>query len=261
MEKVSICIPAYKDINALDRLLQSILEQTYNNYEVVISDDSPDDSLQPIIAKYSPSMQIYYERNKVALGSPGNWNKSINMASGKYIKLMHNDDCFSSPCSLQKFVDALEKDDEVMFAFSSCYDRGEGIDLLRRPTPLQLKYLRKYPDVLLLGNFVGAPSAVIYRNAQPEYYDEQLIWKVDVDFYVRFLRKYPTFVYIDEPLINIGISVNQISRRCEDNSELIRKEESYIENKLSPKYPLWFRTWNVFRYGLLSRTIKMLKKA
>lgn len=105
--KVSICIPAYKHIDFLRRCLNSILEQRFTDYEVVITDDSPDDSLQKLVEEYSDE-RIKYFKNKKALGSPLNWNEGIKKANGEYIKILHHDDWFSSPDSLEKYVRLLD---------------------------------------------------------------------------------------------------------------------------------------------------------
>lgn len=257
--KVSICIPAYNDAVALERLLKSIACQDFNDYEIVISDDSTTEEVREIVEHYA-SLPIVYQKNEKSLGSPENWNQAIRLASGEYIKIMHNDDSFSRPDSLRKLVGALDSHPEASFAFSACRDIGEGIDILRKPSAFQLSYLTKAPDVLLLGNFIGAPSTTIFRNSLDEYFDKELIWKVDVDFYVRFLKKYPEFVYIDDDLLTIGISPKQISRQCEENNDLIAREDIYIKRKLSPRYPFVYRFAYDFRYRFLSSLIKQIKK-
>src|SRR5687767_8300464 len=92
---VSICIPAYKNVSYLGRLLDSIAEQTFADFEVVITDDSPDNSVEDFLKNYSRIETISYYRNVPACGTPENWNAGIRKARGKWIKLMHDDDWFS----------------------------------------------------------------------------------------------------------------------------------------------------------------------
>ncbi|HVG40418.1 MAG TPA: glycosyltransferase family 2 protein, partial [Chitinophagaceae bacterium] len=112
---ISICIPAYKRPENIARLLQSISIQTCKNYEIIITDDSPDDSLIKVLQKYS-HLPIQYYKNETALGTPANWNYGISKASGEWIKLMHDDDWFSSEKSLQHFADHTA--DKKKFIFS-----------------------------------------------------------------------------------------------------------------------------------------------
>ena len=85
---VSICIPAYKRADFLERCLDSILQQSFQQYEIVITDDSPTDELKSLSGK---DERIVYVKNEQPLGSPANWNKAISLARGKYIKIMHHD--------------------------------------------------------------------------------------------------------------------------------------------------------------------------
>jgi len=105
---ISICIPAYKRVAYLQRLLESIAAQTFSGFEIILTDDSPDDSVANLIKNYS-SLNIKYFKNEAALGTPANWNCGIAKASGEWIKLMHDDDWFASPHSLQQFADAANK--------------------------------------------------------------------------------------------------------------------------------------------------------
>ena len=68
--KVSICIPAYKQLAILRKVLDSILIQSFENYEVIISDDSPDYGVELLIGEFDFKGRLKYSRNQTALGSP-----------------------------------------------------------------------------------------------------------------------------------------------------------------------------------------------
>src|SRR3954452_21932607 len=113
--EVSICIPAYDQPKLLERCLQSVIEQTYVDYEVIITDDSSHNRLQEIVRKLNDKRISYY-RNPSALGSPANWNEAITYAKGKYIKILHHDDWFASNTALAKFVKAFDDNPDLDFA-------------------------------------------------------------------------------------------------------------------------------------------------
>src|SRR5258705_12616457 len=94
---ISICIPAYKRVKYLERLLESIMTQEYKDFEVIISDDSDDDCVARHIKNYSGKFSIHYYKNNPSLGTPANWNFAISLARGIWIKLMNHHDWFSSP--------------------------------------------------------------------------------------------------------------------------------------------------------------------
>jgi glycosyltransferase involved in cell wall biosynthesis len=104
---ISICIPAYKNKDFLGILLQSILEQDYKDYEVIVTDDSPDDSVEEVCASFKENLPLIYHRNRPVKGSPANWNAGIALAKGGWIKMMHDDDWFADEKSLQRFADAI----------------------------------------------------------------------------------------------------------------------------------------------------------
>ncbi len=63
-----------------------ILIQTYTDFEIVITDDSPDDSVADLVEKYQSRKDIRYYKNEKPLGTPENWNEAIRKANGKWIK-------------------------------------------------------------------------------------------------------------------------------------------------------------------------------
>jgi glycosyltransferase involved in cell wall biosynthesis len=109
MTKVSICIPAYKQVQFLRVTLESILSQRFTDYEVNITDDSPDDSVEQLVKEFLLDGRIRYSHNPKQLGSPENWNECIRSARGELIKIMHHDDHFTDADSLGRFVDMLQK--------------------------------------------------------------------------------------------------------------------------------------------------------
>src|SRR5438128_12549487 len=94
---ISICIPAYKRTVELKRLFNSIVIQTFKDFEIVITDDSPEESVAILCNEYRSKLPIAYYKNKIRLGSPANFNQSIAKATGEWIKMMNDDDWFATP--------------------------------------------------------------------------------------------------------------------------------------------------------------------
>ena len=74
---ISICIPAYKQVDFLQRLLDSIRTQTFRDFEVILTDDSPDNAVADLVTAFSTALPIRFIKNPVALGTPENWNEAI----------------------------------------------------------------------------------------------------------------------------------------------------------------------------------------
>ena len=78
--KVSICIPAYDQVDYLKKNIDSVLVQTYTKYEIIVTDDSPSDIVKDLIQQYQRPDIIKYYKNDTALGTPENWNEGIRRA-------------------------------------------------------------------------------------------------------------------------------------------------------------------------------------
>ena len=235
MAGVSICIPAYKDIQGIKRLLKSIAESEYRDFEVIITDDTPDESISDAVSSFendNPGISVRYIHNLEALGPAGNWNHSISLATGRYIKIMHQDDWFTDKDSLGKFVEMLDNDPDAVLAFSGSrqvdLDTDSSYD--RHITKENLDLIKKDRRNLFLGGFIGAPSAVIYRNCDVRF-DDKLKWLIDSDFYIRLLEKKNSFANTDEPLVCIGVSSTQLTNSCASDKDVNISEHKYLYEK------------------------------
>ncbi len=219
MTKVSICIPAYNQVKYLRQTIDSVLDQTFTDYEIIITDDSPTDIVFDLVQEYRLEGKIQYYKNAVPLGSPENWNEAIRFSKGEYIKIMHHDDYFADENSLFEFVKMLDENPNSDFAFSATFikDIKRNTSRVHYPSKEQIINLRNDPYVLFLGNFVGPPSSVIHRRNVEIIYDKNLKWVVDFDFYIRHLAENNFFIYSDKPLIiNISGDLHNVTRYCEN---------------------------------------------
>ena len=218
---ISICIPAYKNVDFLKRLLDSIAIQTYTHFEVIICDDSPDESVAKFAKTYSALNSIRYHRNSSSLGTPENWNECVRRATGEWIKIMHDDDWFAEADSLSQFAECINKNPSVEFVYSSYYSVSPGNKRhLSTHSTWREKMMRKNPYTLISTNVIGPPSAVIYRNHPQFEFDRRFKWLVDIEFYARYLSAHRS-IYLSYPLVNIGLNEFQVTKQ----SSLVREIE------------------------------------
>lgn len=261
LPRVSICIPTYCQIDYLRETLRSVKAQDFDDYELIISDDTPDESVQQLVASIGFDDRLQYHRNPVALGSPENWNAAVRRAKGAYIKLLHHDDRFSHSGALGVFVRLLDEHPEANFAFSasSAVNIMHGHSHDHCPGKEQVAQLIAAPEKLFLNNLIGAPSATIYRNGLGIEYDCKLQWLVDVDFYIRLLCRNSHLVYTPEVLVAAAINAgHQITERCKNNATMDLFEHQYLYQKIAPKISgdpgvqfVWFRLFE--RYQIYSQ--------
>lgn len=244
MKKISVCIPSYKRPDNIKRLLQSIAIQTFRDYEVIITDDSPDDSVKSVVDQFS-ELPIFYFQNEKPLGTPANWNYAVSLAKGEWIKLMHDDDWFRSEDSLQQFAQKTnEKKIFIFSGYTTVFERGDG-KKSRFPFLLK-KMLIKNPVTLLAKNVIGTPSVTLVHRSFSELYDERMKWRVDIDYYIRLLKKEKIFALIEEPLVNVGMSAGQVTNYTINRPEVELPEGLLLLEKYgvsSLKHLLVYDAW------------------
>lgn len=229
---ISVCIPAYKNVVYLERLFQSIQSQSFRDYEVVITDDSPDEAVGKLVERYQSLLPIVYYRNYTPLGSPANWNAAIAHAKGKWIKLMHDDDWFADEQCLGKFAAATTQT-TASFIFSGFVNvqLETGIEQPFIINHTQEQMLRRNPLYLFRKNYIGHPSTTLIKNELKQWFDESIKWVVDFEFYIRVLRS-NDFYAIKQSLIKIGIGSEQITTASFRKREVELPENLYLLNKL-----------------------------
>lgn len=233
---VSICIPSYNQPNFVERTIESIFSQTFSNFEIIVADDSTEDSVQEVCKRWSNDSRFSYHRNTVRLGSPENWNECLRLCRAELVKFMHHDDWFATHDSLACFVKAMQDHPEINFAFSAtraCEDDGTLMHL-NRPTLNAIESLKREVWSLQFANIVGAPSATIFRK-RIDIFDQRLQWVVDVDSYLEILEKNSSFYYIDKPLVCTSANaLHQITRTMLSDNISRCWEHLYLYSKRPP---------------------------
>ena len=251
---ISICIPAYKRVEFLHRVLDSVVIQQFQNFEVIVTDDSPDESVQTLCSEYSSKIPLTYYRNERPLGTPENWNEAIRRARGEWIKLMHDDDWFADQNSLQRFADAIEEHKSASFfysAYTNFYEDGQMEPVF--PGAFRRRLLKGKPVTLLSKNVIGPPSVILTRNDGNAFYDKTIKWLVDIDFYIKYLQSARP-VYINRLLINVGLGSHQVTVDCARQRPVEIPENFYLLKKLGTK-----KLRNIFVYDAWWRLIRNLQ--
>lgn len=249
---ISICIPAYKRVDFLQRLFESTVAQSFRDYEVVVSDDSPGVEVEELSESYRDKFPaITYHRNKTALGTPSNWNEAVSLAKGKWVKIMHDDDWFEGDRALEIFAKATTIPGVNLF-FSSYFDvyLKDGSRVKRKPPLTRYRQLLKEPVTLLSQNIIGPPSVLLYRNDGKYLYDPKLKWLVDIDMYIRRLAD-DRIHFIPDSIINVGVGIDQVTASVHGNPDVEIPEHFYFLAKTgnSPLKHIWVYDywWRFFR--------------
>jgi glycosyltransferase involved in cell wall biosynthesis len=116
---VSFVVPCYKLAHLLPECVNSILAQTFKEFEVLIMDNCSPDNTPEVAASFNDP-RVKHIRNETNLGHVRNFNKGITMARGKYVWLISPDDWLGSPNALARYVDTMERNAGVGYIFCRC---------------------------------------------------------------------------------------------------------------------------------------------
>lgn len=185
---ISIVLPIYNGERYMRESIDSVLAQTYKNWELLILDDCSTDSTPEIAREYvERDKRIKYHRNEKNLRLPRNLNKGFGLAKGNFLTWTSDDNIFL-PEALEKMHDALKSNSQAQFAFASCRtidENGNDVDYIMVNTQTAKR---------LIGlNGVGA-CFMYTRKAYEETGDYDPIYTLveDFDYWQRLAARYET---------------------------------------------------------------------
>lgn len=250
---ISICIPTYKRADLLKKLLESIRTQTSTDFEILINDNSPDDTLKNLAATYSDLLPIAYQKNEPPISATENCNKVIARANADWIKIMHDDDWFESNDALQQFADAAKQSgkDFIFCASNQVYLETGKIEPEFFTDERQQMLDNSFYSLIYL-NVIGHPSVVMYKKDSSLLYDPQFNWVLDIDFYLRYLNAHGGYHYIPQTLVNIGKGSTQESYKYYKNIKVEIPEyftllTKYESNLLLKNEYVFHLVWNMLK--------------
>lgn len=116
--KVSVCIPNYNCAKFIGKAIQSVLNQTFTDFELIIVDNCSTDNSEEVIKSFSdPRIRFY--KNETNIGMTRNWNRCISLARGEYISILCSDDAYM-PRFLEKTTVMLDSNLRVGMAYTAC---------------------------------------------------------------------------------------------------------------------------------------------
>jgi glycosyltransferase involved in cell wall biosynthesis len=245
---VSVVIPTYNRARLLRRSIQSVLNQTYPNFEIIVVDDCSRDNTQNIVRTFCDK-RIRYIRHEENRGAVAARNTGIKAAIGEYIAFQDSDDEWL-PKKLQKQLRRFNSgspDLGVVYTSFCLIDRGRKTYY---PT-LDVKQTEgRIHNVLLERNFIDTATAVVRKECFEKVgVFERLPRLQEWGLWLR-ISKYYCFSHINEPLVNSYRQLDSIS--CNMNAYIMARK--YILDKyfdeISKKPKLLSRHYFEIGYSL-----------
>ena len=219
--KVSVIIPTYNRAHLVGRAIQSVLNQTYQDFEIIVVDDGSTDNTEEIVKSFNDE-RIRYIRHEKNKGAPAARNTGIKLAKGKYIGLLDDDDEWlpeKLEKQMSKFQNSSEKVGVIYSGFFYVSEKSgkivsEIIPLLRGEV---------YAN-LLKGCILGSPTPLIKKRCfqKAGFFDETLPSCQDWDMWIR-LSKYCDFDFVPDILAKHHVHGGQIS--VDLNAKIVAREK------------------------------------
>lgn len=210
--KVSVIIPVYNRAHLLPRAVNSVLNQTYQDFEIIVVDDGSTDNVKEVIEKMQKKNEkIRYIRHEKNKGGGAARNTGIEAAKGQYIAFQDSDDEWL-PEKLEKQIKAFESvSSTVGVVYSKCLRLKEGKKIYAPFSWVKQKEGDIHKE-FLKGNFINTPMIIVRKECfkKAGKFDETLPRLQDWELALR-LSKYYHFKYIDELLSIAHTTTDSIS--------------------------------------------------
>ncbi len=238
MSLISVVIPAYKRSHVIEKALRSVLEQTYQDFEIIVVDDGSKDDTESVVASLSKEEpRIRYLCHDTNRGAQAARNTGAKAAQGEWIAFLDSDDYFT-PNSLEiRFSVARKEKVKVVHSECKVLRKGKSITAYEIPALHGSVYRELLTDSgpILFSGLLIAKEAI----EKVGYLDEQIISYQDWDTAIRLAKYYPfgfvpesTFVY--DCRGDDTISQNMV-REAEGYSQVFNKHFWEIVKQLGPR--------------------------
>lgn len=217
---VSIVLPTYNRAYSILKSIESVLQQTYQYWELLVIDDGSTDNTREIVAAIVASdARVHYYRQPSNKGVAAARNEGIRQAKYEYIAFQDSDDIWKEN-KLEKQMKLFEDKPEIGMVYCS-YEgvKADGTKVMIPDLSVGVHNLQGWMySSLLVGNVIGGPTAVVRKDCleecriQGQFFDENLTCLEDWELFLRIARKFE-LGFVAEPLLIADIHDGGVSSR------------------------------------------------
>jgi len=221
--KVSICVPVYNDSRYLALSLQSLLNQTYRNLEIIVVDDGSEDKkhVSETCHSMKDSRISYYRQSNQGVSSALNY--ALEKATGKYFCWLSHDDVYDER-KIEMQLRVLDNLDDKYKASYTAYKLIDGNSQVLAEVSLkdQLKKTKTKLGPIEFGMLHGC-SIMMNLEFMREvgHFSPSLKYVQDYDYWIRCVKQGAKFEYLDEPLVLGRVHNDQVGKMSDTTKENI----------------------------------------
>ena len=246
--RVTIIMPAFNSAKYIGPAIQSAIDQTFTDWELLIFNDGSTDNTDEVVEPFLSDLRIRYIKQE-NLGQPKTRNKGVRMAKGNLIALLDADDIWK-PAKLEKQVAIFDKYPDV----GVC---GTAMELIRPTGEVfgvseRKEFYGRVVPGLVTGELAVAMSASVTRREVYDkigFFDEGFLpFSMDYDFWLRASLEY-MFYNLEEKLVQYRTGHPSISQEGGE------KRRNLVMNIVIPrfvneyggsKYVKWYHVWKLY---------------
>ncbi len=196
--KVSVIVPIYKVEKYLNKCVESIINQTYSNLEIILVDDGSPDNCPTLcdgFAKNDSRIKVIHKKNA---GVSSARNAGMKVATGKYFYFCDPDD-FLEPYAIERLVSAIENADLVIAGYNTIYNGNITETNLQNLASLQNEEVF---NSLVHGWFGTLWNKLFKKELIKVNFNETCKWVEDLPFVIEYLKNVNNFTIVPEPIYN-----------------------------------------------------------
>ncbi|NEP53679.1 MAG: glycosyltransferase [Moorea sp. SIO3C2] len=285
---ISVILPVYNRVEFLGQAIESVLGQTYQNWELIIADDASSPDTQAFLGKYQQYDKVHVQFNTHNMGLFPNLNQAIEKSNGEYLLLLCSDDCLLPDCleTALSFLRRYPESGLLLSAFHTITETGEEVDsgsiyYYNQFFNQLIAILQPQESVCLMlqhgsinGNLTGMFfKRNLYKQIGPFKEDS---WQIaDWEWVYRVARETP-IVLSKRPVAKVRSHSQQLSavnfKNLRNSLEVIEMVKLLLDDPILAKVPsakkwarhiMQFHLWYAFKFackGDISQALKLMKE-
>jgi len=234
---VSVVIPAYNQARYITEAIESVLAQTFTDFELIVVDDGSTDDTHTELERYSARTRVIRQTNR---GASAALNVGIREAHGAWISMLSADDAWE-PTKLERQVHIARSNPDVGLVYTDfAYVDQDGLFLARERYPPQPSSRRGTLFWLVRGCYVNGSTVMVRRDVFDKVglFDERERWAPDWDMWLRIAMHY-RLARVPEALVRYRIHPGQATARRDEMARAAKRVASRTFRRFDPLRGAW----------------------